>query len=131
MRITLDPNPAGLLRANSDNTRRFVGPKLGPSATNTLATLVELADRAGGSTQVDTVQIAACVGLSTKGLQRALARLETFHVITRTGDELTVREWINAPTQTWREKTYPAELAAEFKTMIQSTTTARPTSTYE
>jgi len=126
MRIKLDTNPDGFLRADSANARRFVGPKLGPAATMTMAALVELADKLGGTVDVDPAEVAARVGLSPKGLERALQRLEAFDVVTRDGDGLTVREWIDVPTAAWREKAYPAELAAEFKMLIDSVIAAGP-----
>ena len=126
MKIRLDTSVDGFLRADSRNARRFVGPKLGPAAMNVLATLGEVVDSVGGSAEVDLDEVAARVGLSERGLEKALDRLDAFDVVSRSGGELVVREWIDTPSAAWRADHYPVELAAEFKMLVDSVIAAQP-----
>lgn len=122
MQIRIDTDTGGFVRADSKAARRFVGPLLGPAATATLAVSVELAERYGGFIDLEPDELAARVGITEKGLNRAIGRLENFGVAQRVrGDSaLEVRQWIDVPTSSWREHHYPEELANEFKLFVES-----------
>ena len=129
MQIRINTDPDGFVRADSKAARRFVGPMLGPAATATLAASVELAERYGGFVDLEPDELAARIGLSEKGLDRALGRLEDFGIANRSEDEavLEVRQWVDVPTAPWREQHYPQELVNEFKLFVESARAAHQT----
>lgn len=129
-RMSLDTSAKGLLRADSNEARKYCGPLFGPQAMGMMNLLYNLVEENGGAIEVSESELAARLGVSEQRIKTAMDRLDTLQVIDfDSGDdgisELVVAAWIDPPRASWRDKNYPPALQEEFEIFVQSAERAR------
>ncbi len=124
--ITFDTEADGLLRYDSPEAEKFVGPVITPTGIRLLRVISEMADRRGGSVDVNLEELAGRCGVSEARIKKSIDLLCHRNLASLSPAEgdgatsLEIKQWLNPPRAGVCANKYPPALRDEYKEFMDT-----------